>query len=444
MSQGITRRTFAKAGAAVTLGMTAASSARVLGANDRIRVGFIGTANRGGQLIQAFKVQPDADLAVLCDVDQTALEKANARLDGKAELCSDFRKLLDRKDIDAVVIATPDHWHAIQTIWACKAGKDVYVEKPLSITVFEGRKMVEAARRYKRVVQVGLHRRSSALYAKAAEMIQADKIGKVTVSRCYQCSNMYPVGMGRAKPSAPPPTLNWDMWLGPRPERPFQENIAPYKFRWWMLYSSQIANQGTHFLDMIRWMTNDLGPVRIAALGGRFVVDDDRTIPDTMEATFETPSGRLVIFGQYEASGNPALPQPGYVELRGTQGTAYLNDSMIKILPEKGGQFQDHKPRMEETEIKAADLKKEDLRKSNMSLTAEHARNFLDCMRSRANPNCDVEIGHRSTSYALLGNIALVTRSVIEWDAEKETITNNKAASDLLHYEYRKPWSLEG
>ena len=442
MSQPINRRTFTKAGAA--LAATALSASRVRGANERIRLGFIGTANRGGQLIQAFKPHADAQIAVLCDVDQKALEKANARLDGKAELCGDFRQVLDRKDIDAVVIATPDHWHALMTIGACRAGKDVYVEKPLSMTLVEGRKMVEAARRYKRVVQVGLHRRSSALYAKAAEMVQANKIGKVTVGRCYHCSNMYRTGMGHAKPIAPPATLNWDMWLGPRPERSFQENIAPYKFRWWKLYSSQIANQGTHFLDMIRWATGDLGPVRIAALGGRFAVEDDRTIPDTMQATFENPSGRLVIFGQFEASSNPALPQPGYCELRGTQGTAYLSDSKIKILGERGGQFQDRKPRMADEEIKAADLQTENLHKSNRSITAEHARNFLDCMRSRALPNCDVEIGHRSTSYALLGNIALVTRSVVEWDPEKEVILNNPQASALMHYEYRKPWSLDG
>jgi len=444
MPHQITRRTFAKTGAAVTLGLTAASARRVLGANDRIRLGFIGVANRGGQLLASFKPHQDAEIAVLCDVSKASLDKAQERVGGGVETCTDFRKVLDRKDIHAVVIATPDHWHAIQTIWACKAGKDVYVEKPASITVHEGRKMVEAARRYERGVQVGLHRRSSVLYAAAAKMIQEDKIGKVTVSRCYHASNMFPLGMGKAQPAEPPADLNWDLWLGPRPARPYQENIAPYKFRWWQLYSSQIANQGTHFLDLIRWMTADEAPVRIAALGGRFAVDDDRTIPDTLEATFENPSGRLVVFGQYEASGNPTLPQPGYCELRGTQGTVYLSDSLINVLPEKGGQFQDRKPRIEPMEIKASDLQKEDLKKTNLSLTAQHARNFLDCIKSRQRPNCDIEIGHRSTTYALLGNIAWVSRAVIEWDPKAEKIVSPASANELLHYEYRKPWTLEG
>jgi len=440
----MTRRTFTKAGAAaVALSLTASQATQVLGANDRIRVGFIGVANRGGQLINAFLENAGVEIVALCDVSKSTLERASARVGGKAACCGDFRQLIDRKDVDAVVIATPDHWHAIQTITACNAGKDVYVEKPLSITIHEGRRMVEVARRTKRVVQVGLHRRSSKLYAKAAEFIQADKLGKVTVSRCYQLSNMYPNGIGKAKPSDPPPDLDWDMWLGPRPLRPFQETIAPYKFRWWMPYSSQIANQGTHFLDAIRWMTGDLGPSSVCSLGGRFAVDDDRTIPDTMETVFQCPSGRLVIFGHYEANGNPALAQSGFAELRGTQGTAYLSDSVVKVIPERGGQFQDHQPRMEPQDIKLTSAEARGPANKNLSLTAQHARDFLDCMRSRALPNCDVEIGHRSTTYALLGNISLVTQSRLEWDAQREVITNNQQANELLHYEYRKPWTLE-
>ncbi len=444
MTDKISRRTFAKVTAAASLGLTAAGPRRVLGANDRIRLGFIGVANRGSQLINAFKPHPQAEVAALCDVSEAALDRARQRFGENLDCCRDFRKLLERKDLDAVVIATPDHWHAIQTIDACKAGKDVYVEKPVSMTVVEGRKMVEVARRTGRVVQVGLHRRSSSLYAEVAKRIQADLLGKVTVSRCYHLSNMYPAGIGKAQPSEPPADLDWDMWLGPRPAEPFRETIAPYKFRWWMLYSSQIANNGVHHLDSIRWMTGDGGPVRIAALGGRFAVEDDRTIPDTMQATFQTAPGRLVLFGQYEANGNPALPQPGAGELRGTQGTAYLSESVVRVIPERGGQFQDRKPRMEPIEFKADDFRTEDHRVANLSLTALHAGNFLDCMRSRAVPNCDIEVGHISTTYAILANIALVTGSTLEWDPAKEVFTNNPAANDLLHYEYRKPWKLDG
>jgi len=332
-----------------------------------------------------------------------------------------------------VVIATPDHWHAIQTVSACDAGKDVYVEKPLSITVREGRRMVEAARRNQRVVQVGTHRRSSQLYAQLAELTTSGKIGKITVSRAYRLSNMYPTGIGRAKSEAPPADLDWDMWLGPRPERPYQDNIAPYKFRWWQLYSSQMGNWGVHYLDAIRWLTDELAPSSICALGGRFAVDDDRTVPDTVQAMFEFASGRLAIFAQFEASGNPAMPRRE-IELRGTQGTAYIDTRSFQIGPERGGQFQDRQPRMKPIKVEA--------NQANRQLTALHARNFLDCIKSRKRPNADVEIGHRSTSMSLLANISLACRARLEWDAEKEVITNNAQANQMLHYEYRKPWKL--
>jgi predicted dehydrogenase len=293
--------------------------------------------------------------------------------------------------------------------------------------------MVEAARRNRRVVQVGTHRRSSDLYAQLAELTLGGKIGKITISRAYRLSNMAPTGIGRAEPSPPPEDLDWNMWLGPRPDRPFQETIAPYKFRWWHLYSSQMGNWGVHYLDAIRWLTGELAPSSVCAMGGKFAVDDDRTIPDTLEAVFEFTSGRLAIFSQYEASGNPAMPR-NEIELRGTQGTAYIDTKTFEIVPEQGGQFQDRAPRMDPLTVKA--------NQGNADLTQLHARNFLDCMRSREKPNADVEIGHRSTTFSLLANISLATRSRLEWDAEKEQITNCPEANELLHYEYRKPWKL--
>jgi predicted dehydrogenase len=434
MQRRITRRTFTKAGAAATVGLAALHPGRARAAGERIRLGFIGVANRGGQLLDAFLTHGDAQVVALCDVHKPTLEGANQKwAEGKADTYEDFRKLLDRSDIDAVAIATPDHWHAVQTVMACGAGKDVYVEKPLCVTIVEGRKMVEAARRNQRVVQVGTHRRSSALYMQLADLVQSNKLGKVTVSRAYRLSNMYPSGIGRATPTAPPKDLNWDLWLGPRPERPYQENIAPYKFRWWQLYSSQMANWGVHYLDAIRWVTGELAPASVCAMGGRYAVDDDRTVPDTLEAVFEFASGRLAVFGQYEASGNRAFPS-GEVEFRGTLGTAYIGGRSFEIVPERGGQFQDRSPRMEP-------MKVEDVG-GNSDLTALHARNFLDCVKSREKPNADVEIGHRSTSCSLMANLSLVTRSRLDWDAKAERFTNNEEANGLLHYEYRKPWTL--
>ena len=244
----------------------------MIGANDRVRIACIGVGYRGVQDLHAFLAHKDAEIVALCDVYEPYL---NGQFDkihphfkeltyrvpsglpdfgGPVERHKDFRRILDKKDVDAVIIATPDHWHAIQTIMACDAGKDVYIEKPLSLTVREGRRMVEAARRNNRVVQVGTQRRSSKLYAQLAELVQSGAIGKVTVARAGLTNNMSPDGIGKVPDSAPPDGLDWDMWLGPRPEQPFNLNVLPYKFRWWKLYSSQMANWGAHYLDAMRWL----------------------------------------------------------------------------------------------------------------------------------------------------------------------------------------------
>jgi len=454
-----TRRRFLKnsttSTAAIALGLHvlgAAETRAARGANEKIRVGFIGVGNRGTQLLDGFLQQDDVEVAALCDVYEPYLMRDYSKVDKKlldalegrvpkmteklgdnVARYKDFRQLLDRKDIDAVVIATPDHWHAIMAITACQAGKDVYVEKPLSITVVEGRKMVEAAKRYSRVVQVGLHRRSSKQYMQAVEEIQAGKIGKVTVGRAYRISNMHPNGIGKCPDAAPPTGLNWDMWLGPRPKRPYKDNLVLYKFRWWEAYSSQVGNWGVHYLDAMRWILGQEAPVSISAHGGRFAIDDDRTIPDTMEVIFELPAGALLVFGQYEASGGEALAE-GEIELRGTLGNLYCGaeGKGFHIVPSRGGQFQDPKPRIEPAQSTQTDG----------DLTVQHIRNFLDCVKSRQKTNCDMETGHRSTTFALLANIALATKSRIDWDPKNEKILNNKKASQLLHYKYRKPWTL--
>jgi predicted dehydrogenase len=454
-----TRREFLKestaSAAAVTLGLSLAGNRTVRAArraNEKIQVGFIGVGNRGSQLLDGFLRHDDAEIVALCDVyepylmrdrskvDKKLLDSLDGRVPGMNEKLGsnvarykDFRRLLDRKDIDAVVIATPDHWHAVQAIMACQAGKDIYVEKPLSITVMEGRKMIEAAKRYNRVVQVGLHRRSSKTYNQVVTDIQVGKIGKVTVARAYHVSDMYPNGIGKYPDTAPPEGLDWDMWLGPRAKRPYKDDMFLYKFRWWKSYSSQVANWGVHYFDAIRWALAEEAPVSISAHGGRFAIDDDRTIPDTMEVIFELPSGVLLVFGQYEANGGPAMVE-GEIELRGTLGNLCCGSegSGFKIVPARGGQFQDSSPKIEPSETKSMDG----------DLTVQHIRNFLDCVKSRNKTNCDMETGHRSTTFALLANIALATKSRIEWDPKKEQIIGNKKANNLLQYKYRKPWKL--
>lgn len=427
MTPNPTRRRFIQTSAAA---VTALSASKIQGANERIRAGFIGVGNRGGQLLDATLPNTDVEVVALCDVFQPYLDEWKEKVGG-ATTHREFREIIDRKDIDVVFIGTPDHWHAIQTLDACEAGKDVYVEKPLSFTIVEGRKMVEAARRNDRIVQVGIHRRSSKSYQEAVEFVQNDGIGKVTVGRCYRLSNMWPAGIGKAPDSEPPATLDWDLWVGPRPYRPYNENIAPYKFRWHKDYSSQMGNWGVHYLDGLRWLTGEEAPVSVSAHGGQWAIDDDRTIPDTMHVVFEFASGRLFLFGQYEACGNK-MWDGSDLEARGTKGTLHINDRGFRVAPERGGQFQERDPKMEPIDRKVEDG----------DVTANHVRNFLDCVKSRDLPNCDVEIGHRSTAFCHLANIALETKSRIEWDAANEKIVGNEAANARLHYEYREPWKL--
>jgi predicted dehydrogenase len=451
MSSGFHRRDFTKAAvtAAASSAFMAPAPAGALGAGDRVRLGFIGVGNRGCQLLKAFLAHPDAQVVALCDVYAPYLnaeyDKVDPRFAGLGQRIprmpefaadvarvKDFRNVLDRPDIDAVVIATPDHWHAIQTIAACNAGKDVYIEKPLSMTIAEGRAMVEAARQHERVVQVGTHRRSSRLYMHLVEVVRSGVLGKVTVARASYCSNMATQGIGHAPESDPPADLDWDLWLGPRPARAFQATIMPYKFRWWQLYSSQVANWGVHYFDLIRWLTGELAPESVSAHGGRFAVDDDRTIPDTTLGIFEHASGMLTEFALFEANGQPVLGRGAEIELRGTLGTLYATDRGYEIVPERGGQFQNPNPRRKPVSGKGTDG----------NLDQQAARDFLDNVKSRKRPIADIEEGHRSTTFAHLANIAMATRKRLQWDARAERFINCDEANSLLHYEYRKPWTM--
>jgi len=307
MREGLTRRSLLAGGAAAlgAVSVTAASARRVVGANERIRAAFIGVGNRGGQLLDAALPNEDLEIVCVCDVYRPFMREARSKVGDACEMEGDFRKVLERDDVDAVFIATPDHWHAIQTIMACDAGKDVYVEKPLSITIREGRRMVAAARRNNAIVQVGIQRRASGLMPTLIGAINAGTFGKIVLGRSYRLSNMCPNGIGISEEADVPSGLDWDLWLGPRPFRPYRTNIHPYKFRWWREFSSQLANWGVHSFDLIRWLTGETAPAAVSAHGGLYAVNDSRDIPDTLLATYEFASGRLLEFGQFETSSNP-------------------------------------------------------------------------------------------------------------------------------------------
>jgi predicted dehydrogenase len=426
------------------------SARRVLGANERVRVGVIGVGNRGDQVLDAFLAHKDAEVVAICDIYRPYVDFAAAKAGGQPRTFSDYRALLDLKDVDAVVICTPDHWHALQMIHACEAGKDVYVEKPLSLVVREGRAMVDAARRFNRVVQVGINRRSSAVAKEAAELVRSGAIGKVTVARSFHIQNEWPKGIGNPPDGTPPEGVDWDAWLGPAPRRPYNKNRTFYRFRWFYDHSGgQLTNFGVHYMDAIHWALGQDAPLAVTAMGGRFAVEDNREVPDTLEVLWTYPGNTLVTFSQYNATAAPAARDRRVeIEFRGTKGTLYLLSDGYEIVPDDitPNEFPARTPLDRQTErgyrtgakpvIDAAS------RRESNAETAAHARNFLDCVRSRAACSCDIETGHRSTSATLIGNIAHKTKSYLEWDRAAERFTNNTDANRLLTYTYRAPYAL--
>lgn len=439
------RRDFVRAS---TAAFTALSYSRVLGANERVSLGFIGLGNRGDQVLTAFLEHGDSRIDALCDLRRDYMDHAKGRAEkrGERKMYADYRKLLESA-VDAVVIATPDHWHALQTIHACQAGKDVYVEKPLSLTVVEGRRMVRAARKYGRVAQVGTQRRSLPWAKRLSAIARADGIGHITVADTYEIGNEWPQGIGNPPDSPPPADVDYDLWLGPAPAAAHNVNRTFYKFRWFRDYSGgQVTNMGVHLMDVVHWALGRDAPLEVAAMGGRFAIDDNREIPDTAKILFAYPGGTLAAFNQYNASGyeQPARPQ---IELRGTKGTMLIRGRGFEIVPDSinpHGRYARTPLDRAEERAQRADAKPliEPLQVEGPGGTELHTRNFLDCVKSRERCNADIEIGHRSTCAPLIGNIALRTGKRLTWDREAERFTNDSEANGLLHYEYRKPWEL--
>jgi predicted dehydrogenase len=443
----LSRREFTKS-AGVAGAAAALTASRVSGANNRIRLGFIGLGNRGDQVLDAFLAQRDAEVTAICDIYQPYLDFAAHKIGNRPRQFRDYRRLLELRDIDAVVIATPDHWHALQTIHACAAGKDVYVEKPLSLCVAEGRMMVDAARQHRRVTQVGLHRRSSTFVREACDFVRGGGLGKVTTARAFHIQNEWPRGIGSPADETPPANFDWDAWLGPAPRRPYNRNRTFYRFRWFYDYSGgQLTNFGVHYLDVIHWALGQDAPRAVTAMGGKFAMTDNREVPDTLEVLWHYPGDTLVTFSQFNATAAPAGLRNGEVEFRGTLGTLYLQGNGYEVVPENltPNEFPARTPvdRAQERAYRTGSRPRLAPRQGRGDAdTTHHARNFLDCVRSRQRCNCDIEQGHRDTTAALIGNIAHKTRSYLEWDAAAERFTNNPAANRLLSYEYRAPYSL--
>jgi predicted dehydrogenase len=440
----VTRRDFTR-----TAGLaTAVSYSRILGANDRVRMGYIGVGNRGDQVHDAFLETGSNETVAVCDLRDDYMDFAIQKSRATPKKFKEYRDLLADKNVDAVVIATPDHWHALMFIDACNAGKDVYVEKPLSLTVVEGRKMVEVAERTRRVAQVGTQRRSSPFLKEAADFVRGGGIGKVTVAKSYHLDNEWPKGIGNLPNGSPPSEWEWDHWLGPAPMVPFNNNREFYKFRWFFNYSGgQLTNFGVHNVDMLRWCLGQDSPRSVTAIGGKYAVEDNREIPDTLEVLWQYDGPTLMSFTQYDCNAAPSNAQGSEMELRGTKGTMYIHGNRWEVVPEKitDLDFFARTPLDRESERAYRPSHKAVIEPKvvkGTESTVLHARNFLECVKSRGKCNADIVTGHLSTSATLLGNIALKTESHLKWDGRAERFTNNEAANKWLQYKYRAPYKL--
>lgn len=423
------RRDFTKRTMAAGAG-TALSRTRILGANDRVNLGLIGCGDRGTDVWTRFLKQPDLQPVAVCDVYEPYLNRA-AKAAATSSLAKhgDFRRLLESKEVDAVLIGTPDHWHALQTILACEAGKDVYCEKPLSLTIREGRKMVEAARRHNRVVQTGSQQRSGLHYQEAVRLIQQGGIGAVHKITAGYTRNAMPgfkpeevLGPGKECPK----DLNWDMWLGPAPAAPYDPFRCHYHFRWFWDYSGgQMTNWGAHNLDIARWALNARGPVSVSAYGGRYEIKDGGQTPDVQEVLYNF-SDCIVSWTGREVN----RTRDEYLVFHGTKGTLNIMRNGYTIEPETWR-------KREKPEIEPATMKGD----PNES-QALHIRNFLDCIKSRKRPIADVEEGHLTAVMCHLGNIATRLGRSLKWDADREQFVGDREADQMLFRPYRKPWKL--
>lgn len=412
----------------LTAAITAASYKRIRGANDRVQVGIIGTGNRGGQVWSELLKVDDAQPVAACDVYEPHLEQALSLANGQAKGYRDFRKLLEHRPMDAVLIATPDHWHALQTIMACHAGLDVYVEKPLSLTVAEGRKMVEAARQHGRVVQTGSQQRSGPHYAEAVEAIRSGEVGSVHHVEAGLERNSMP-GFGTPADSDPPADFNYDMWLGPAPKKPYNPLRGLYHFRWFWDYSGgQMTNWGAHNIDIARWGLACEAPKSVCGFGGRFAIRDHGETPDVQEVLYEVEGGVL---------------KWSVRELNGTRG-AYLVFHGTKADMEVGRRgYSIRGQRWQRNETPAAEDRESFPPHAQRELTSNHMRNFLDCVRSRQRPNADVEIGHLTAVFCHIGNIATRLGRTLGWNASEEIFESDSEANQLLSRPYRSPWTLQ-
>ncbi len=388
--------------------------------SERVRIGCIGVGGQGTANLRKFL----KSVTAVCDVDSTHLTAAAGEVEKggkKPATFADYRKLLESKEVDAVCITTPDHWHALMTVHACQAGKDVYVEKPLSLTVAEGRTMVAAARQHKRMVQTGSQQRSDGRFRQACELVRNGFLGKIkTVLVGLPKPNWTAKAMMPAPDAAPPAELDFDLWLGPAPDRKYNVHRVHYLFRFFWDYSGgQQTNFGAHHLDIAQWAlgTDDTGPTAVEGTA-KFHPKGWYETPDTTDITYTYAGGAVVKCGQGHRGG---------CTFEGEKGTLFVDRGKIEVTV--GGEKLDAAKLGSGGDIK-------------LTASGNHHQNWLDSVKSRQLPIADVEIGHRSATVCHLGNIAVRTGRKLTWNPVKETFVGDAEATKLLTKEYRQPWSL--
>jgi predicted dehydrogenase len=390
------------AASAAGLGFTAASWKNVMGANDRVRLGVIGTGNRGGDVMNWFLKEPDVEVIALCDCYDRHLNQALEKTGGKAKTFTDYRALLDTKDVDAVLVATPDPWHKQMAVDTLKAGKDIYIEKPLTFSIEEGHEIIKVVKATNRVMQVGLQQRSGTHYAEAKrEYFDSGKMGKITMVRTWWHGNTYHLRKPNFKDQ--PPGLDWKAFLGPVKYRPFDA----HQFYNWRAYldfgGGQITDLFTHWIDVVHWFVGEDLPVAATAAGGVYAYNDGRTAPDTIGIHLEYPSKWVATF---EATLAPGA-RGAAIEFLGTGGRLYIDRSSYT--------FQ------EPAQRRAAPPEPVIVR-ARRPLEEEHVKNFVACVKSRALPNSDVVSGHRSALASHLGKIAYLQKRRITFNPANERL----------------------
>ena len=415
-------------------------------AGTKKRVGLIGTGWYGKtDLLRLIQVAP-VDVVSLCDVDRGMLDAAAELVavrqvsKKKPRTYTDYREMLKAKDLDLVIIVTPDHWHALPMIEAVKSGMDVWVQKPISVDVVEGQAMLAAARKYKRVVQVGMQRRSTPHLVTARDrVIREGRLGTIGLVEIYCYYRMR--ARGNPPDTTPPENLNYEMWTGPAPMRPYNEWVHPRRWRAFMEYSNGIVgDMCVHMLDMVRWML-DLGmPTRISSNGGILVDKESKAnITDTQTATFDF--GSLPVVWTHRTYGDPPDPKyPWGATFYGDKGTLKASVMSYDFIPSGKDQQPIHEDVVYEFDKFPEDKTEKDLETHVAPAIRAHMKNFLECIESRQRPVADIEQGYMSASSCILANISQKLGRSLTWDHAKGVVVNDEEANRLLRRPYRAPW----